>query len=463
MEIHPFIFVTSSKNIMGNFFVDKSYYKNNITLAMPVILANVGQAMVGIADNVMVGRLGAVPLASVSFANVIVFNVLVFGMGLAYGLTPLVGAAYSKNDTRKCANLFQNSLVLNTFVGVLLMGILLSIMPLFSYMGQSSQVVDNSINFYIIVTLSILPNMIFLSFKQFMEGLGNTKVAMIITISCNILNVILNYLLIYGKMGFPRMEIEGAAVATFISRLAMPIAFYMYMSRNNIYRRFFFFFSLKRVTMRRCKRILNIGLPISIQMTIEMLALSVTAIMTGWINPSAMAANQIVLSVISVMFMFTSGISGAVTILVSHAKGRNNARDIVNYTKSGIQMSAAFMCFAAILFIFTGRYIAMLFVPDEVVIEYAVQIFSIAVLFEVSDGIQVTALGALRGMTDVYRPMLYAVASYILINIPVAYTLGFVFDMGVRGIWMGFFCGLTVASILFIRRFNYKIKYIRNR
>ncbi len=190
-------------------------------------------------------------------------------------------------------------------------------------------------------------------------------------------------------------------------------------------------------------------------MVIEMFALSMTAIMMGWIGSKSLAANQIVLTVMSFMFMVSSGIAGAVTVLVSHSI---RARDIVNYAKAGMQMSALYMFAASLLFVFAGDTIASLFNSDPEVIAISARVFLIAAMFEISDGIQVTALGALRGIADVLRPMIYAVVIYLFINIPVGYLLGFVFELGEEGIWTGFLIGVTSAAILFNLRLRDRVK-----
>ncbi len=435
--------------------VDKSFYKENIVLATPIVLANAGQSLVSVVDNAMVGRLGAEPLAAAAFAGVLVMNVLVFGLGMSYGLTPLVGKAHSTGDHRRAAFLFQNSLSLNTIIGLALSLGLIAATPLLGHMGQNAAVVEAAKPFYILIAASIFPYMIFLSFKQFMEGIGNTTVPMAITVGCNILNIFLNWVLIFGKLGAPQMGANGAALSTLLSRAVMPVAFYIYLAGHRSYRRYFLLFGTRNFTRRCHGQLLAIGTPISLQMVIEMFALSVTAVMMGWIGSEALAANQIVLTVMSFMFMVTSGISGAVTVLVSHS---SSPRQIMNYAKAGMQMSALYMFAASILYIFAGGPIATLFNNDPQVIAISARVFIIAALFEISDGIQVTALGALRGMADVTKPMIYAIIIYLFLNIPIGYLLGFTAGLGEEGIWLGFFVGVTAAAVLFNVRLKQRVK-----
>lgn len=429
------------------------HYKDNFTLAIPVITANIGQAVVQIVDNVMVGRLGATPLAAASFAGIIIMNLFVFGMGIALSLTPLAGHAYASGKHRRVAALFQNSISLNTIIGILLTLIFFAIIPLLYKLGQPTEVVDMAIPFYKLLALSTLPFFLFLAFKQFMEGIGNTQVAMIITIAANVINIILNYIFIYGKLGAPALGIVGAGVATLISRILMPIMFFGYIVAKNPYKRFLAFFKTQHFTIKKHRQLLEVGLPISGQMVIEIFALSVTTIMMGWLSTEALAANQVVLSMVHFTFMVATGISGASTILVSHQYGQKNFKEMRRYAFAGIHMAAAFMIFAALAFVFFGSSIASIFTTDPTVIALAAQMFLVVALFEISDGVQVTALGALRGITDVKRPMVYAFISYLAINIPAAYLFGFILKMGTQGIWVGFLCGLTTAAILFVNRF----------
>lgn len=431
-----------------------NYYKRNIQLALPLIAANMGQAVVAIVDNIMVGQLGATQLAAASFAGVIVMNFFVFGMGVAISLTPLAGHAYSSGRYKKVSMLFQNSLSLNLMLGVIIAGILFAIIPLLHRMGQPVEVVNTAIPFYKLLAISTIPYFAFLSFKQFMEGVGNTRVAMFITIFTNLLNVVLNYVLIYGKLGAPAMGIVGAGVSTLVARCLMPILFFGYVWAKRPYRRFLSFFRMEHFQVAKHRQLLDVGLPISGQMVIEFFALSVSAIMMGWLGTNQLAANQVVLSVVHFTFMISVGISEASTILVSHAFGAKNFTDMRKQAYAGMQMAMGFMLVAALTFIFFGEAIASVFTSNTDVIRFAGQMFLVVALFELSDGLQITALGALRGITDVKRPMVYALLSYLFINIPAAYFFGFVVGWGVQGIWLGFFCGLTVAAFLYIRRFR---------
>lgn len=442
-------------------FVDKSYYKHILTLALPIILANAGQSVVMIADNVMVGRLGAVPLAAASLSGVIIHNALVFAMGISMSLTPIVGELFANKNYKKSAVFFENSISLNLIAGLLVTLALLLFMPFLGNIGQDAEVVEMARPFFLLITLSIIPFMLFFTFKQFMEGIGNTKVSMYITLICNVVNIALNYVLIYGKLGFPEMGATGAAAATLASRTLMPIIYFAYMYKKIEYKRFFYFFKRSYLKVSEHMQLLKLGLPISCQLVVEVAALSFTTIMCGWIGAESLAASQVTLSVITVMFMVTVGISGAVTILTSHKYGKRDGIAIKNYSKAGIMMAVSFMSIASLMFLLFSDSIVSIFTTDVEVKTIASRLLIVAVFLEVFDGIQVTALGGLRGIKDVSKPMTYAVFLYVFINIPISYVLGFVLDLKTVGIWSGFVICIGIASILFSRRLFLKARSIR--
>ena len=322
--------------------ISSVYYKQNIRIAFPIMLSLAGQAIVQMADNIMVGQLGAPELAAVSLAGAIIMNTMVVGMGIATGLTPLVGQAFALNDKERIAGFFQNSLVLNTAVALLLTLFLFILMPYLSMMGQPTEVVALCKGYYILTSLSVIPFILFMTFKQYMEGIGNTKVAMVITISCNVMNIFLNYIFIYGKFGAPFLGVAGAGLATLISRTMMPMAFFFYIHRSAVYNPVFRFFRMANTNSRKIKQLLQVGYPIAGQMVVEFLSLSLITVMMGWLGTIALAANQIVMSMISLTFMISSGIAGASTILVSHEYGRGNIAKVRRYAHASLRLAVVF-------------------------------------------------------------------------------------------------------------------------
>ncbi|MCT4644106.1 MAG: MATE family efflux transporter [Carboxylicivirga sp.] len=438
----------------------KTHYWPNIKLATPVVLAQAGQMLVNVADTVMVGRVGTIPLAAASFANSIFINVLVLGIGISYALTPLVGKAYGAKNKEECAHWFQQGMYANIIIGILLTLLAGSIAWLMPYMGQEKEVVEAAIPYYVLLVLSIFPLQIFNSYKQFAEGLSNTKVAMYITIGGNALNILLNYIFIYGKFGAPTLGIIGAGIGTLISRIVMAIVFYWISTQLRLFREYMQK-KLEAFSNSAFMRIWQLGLPIGLQSVIEVFAFSLGSIMMGWINAISLAAHQIVLSMASLTYMMSSGLASATTIKVSIFRGRKDNPSIKFSAFASVHLVLLFMTFMGIIFLSLRYWLPSLFVSDSEVIEVAAGLMLVAGLFQIFDGIQVVALGILRGLEDVLMPVIGAGIAYWLISLPVGYLTAFVFDIGPIGIWIGYLSGLASAGIFLLLRFRmlYRTRY----
>ncbi|MCT4589879.1 MAG: MATE family efflux transporter [Carboxylicivirga sp.] len=438
----------------------KTHYWPNIKLATPVVLAQAGQMLVNVADTVMVGRVGTIPLAAASFANSIFINVLVLGIGISYALTPLVGKAYGAKNKEECAHWFQQGMYANIIIGILLTLLAGSIAWLMPYMGQEKEVVEAAIPYYVLLVLSIFPLQIFNSYKQFAEGLSNTKVAMYITIGGNALNILLNYIFIYGKFGAPTLGIIGAGIGTLVSRIVMAIVFYWISTQLRLFREY----KQKKLEgfyKSAFMRIWQLGLPIGLQSVIEVFAFSLGSIMMGWINAISLAAHQIVLSMASLTYMMSSGLASATTIKVSIFRGRKDYPSIKFSAFASVHLVLLFMTSMGVIFLSLRYWLPSLFVSDSEVIEVAAGLMLVAGLFQIFDGIQVVALGILRGLEDVLMPVIGAGIAYWLISLPVGYLTAFVFDIGPIGIWIGYLSGLASAGIFLLLRFRmlYRTRY----
>lgn len=433
------------------------FYKNNLKIALPIVLTQVGGGIVALMDNVMVGHLGAVELASVAFANSIFVLGQVFVMGSVMGLTPLVGQAYVQSDLDRVKSLFYNALVFVCILGSIITFILGLIYPFFDHMGQDTNVVRWAKPYFLLQVFSLLPLLIFCLFKQFLEGLGNTKVAMIITLVANLINIILNYLLIYGKFGFPYWGVVGAGVATLISRILMAVCFFIYVRTNN-----FWWNYLKGVTVdlfqaKKVWTVARVGMPIGGHMLLECTAFALSAIMVGWLGAVPLAGNQIAQNISHLTFMLVVGIGSATTIRVSHRLGEKNFYALRMAGKASIHLCLLTNTIMAIFMIVFSRQIPRIFTTDMAVIDAAAPLLVLAGLFQISDGLQTVGASILRGLTDVKRPVIYAFISYICINLPLGYLLAFMLHMGAPGIWVGFIVGLSIAAILFHVRCNRQI------
>ena len=433
------------------------FYKNNLKIALPIVLTQVGGGIVALMDNVMVGHLGAVELASVAFANSIFVLGQVFVMGAVMGLTPLVGQAFVQSDLERVKALFYNALVFVCVLGLAVTLILGLVYPFFDYMGQDTNVVRWAKPYFLLQVFSLLPLLFFCLFKQFLEGLGNTKVAMIITLVANIVNIVLNYLLIYGKFGFPYWGVVGAGVATLISRILMAVGFFVYVRTNDSWWNYLKDITIDLFQARKVWAVARVGMPIGGHMLLECTAFALSAIMVGWLGAVPLAGNQIAQNISHLTFMLVVGIGSATTIRVSHRLGEKNFYALRMAGKASVHLCLLTNTLMAIFMIVFSRQIPRIFTTDMAVIDAAAPLLVLAGLFQISDGLQTVGASILRGLTDVKRPVIYAFISYICINLPLGYLLAFKFHMGASGVWIGFIVGLSIAAILFHVRCNRQI------
>lgn len=437
------------------------YYRRNLLLAYPVVLSLLGQVTVSLIDNAMVGRVGTVELAAASFANNVFMIGMIFGMGITFGLTPLTGQAYGKGELRQATQWLKSGILTYQVAAVLITMIMLGVYFLLPYFGQTDQVLQAARPYYLWLCASMIPFIAFFTFKQFFEGIGNTRIAMQITLSANAVNVIFNYLFIYGKFGFPELGLTGAGLGTFISRIIMPVFFLWAISKNIRYRRYLILAHHQVIRIRDILKVLKIGVPIALQLIVEMTSFSIGAIMMGWLGEVPLAAHQVAIGLAASTYMISLGISAASTIRVSHQIGN---RDFVSMRKAAYASShlvLVFMSLMGLLFIVFRNYLPYIFTTDEQVIQIAARLLIVAAIFQVFDGLQVVMLGNLRGMADVKIPMVIAFLAYLGLGLPASWFFAFKLNAGAEGIWYGFLVGLGVAGILFFWRFKKNLRHYR--
>ncbi|MFZ5430243.1 MAG: MATE family efflux transporter [Bacteroidota bacterium] len=437
------------------------YYKRNLILAYPVILSQLGQVSVSLIDNAMVGRVGTVELAAAAFANNIFMIGMIFGMGITFGLTPLTGQTYGKGELRQATRWLKNGILTYQIAAVVLTLIMVGVYFLLPYLGQTDEVLQASRPYYLWLCASMIPFIAFFTFKQFFEGIGNTRIAMKITLTANLINVLFNYLFIYGKFGFPEMGLTGAGVGTFISRISMPVLFLMVIARNCRYKRYLVLAHHQAIRIKDILKTLKIGIPIALQLIVEMTSFSVGAIMMGWLGEVPLAAHQVAIGLAATTYMISLGISSAATIRVSHQFG---IRDFAAMRKAAMASShlvLVFMSLMGLAFVALRHQLPYLFTIDESVVIIAAELLIVAAFFQVFDGLQVVMLGNLRGMADVKMPMVIAFVAYLGIGLPASWFFAFPLNAGPAGIWYGFLLGLGAAGILFFRRFRRNLRYYK--
>lgn len=418
------------------------------------MLSMLGQVMTGVADSIMVGWTGATPLAASSFSNSFFSITLFFGIGISYAITPLVAHASGSGNRVEINLVLRHGLLINLIAGVLLSGFLFLLMPWMYLMGQPKEVVDLAIPYLLVIAPSIIPTMVFQTYRQFGEGLQFTRMAMVIVLLSNLLNIILNYFFIYGKFGLPAMGLLGAGWATLISRCCMGMAMALYIFYHRSFRWYRYGFRIGGYSLTRVKTMLNIGIPAGAQFIFEAGAFGFSSIMMGWLGTAPLAAHHIALNLATISYMITSGMGAAATIRIGNFLGKG---DFGNLRSSGFTMfwmAATTMLCWAIIFI-TGKYfLPTIYISDPAVISVSAGLLVVAAGFQLSDGIQVVAIGALRGLQDVKIPGLLIFVAYWILALPIGYWLTFYKGWGPQGIWIGLLIGLTLSALATVWRFD---------
>ena len=434
-------------------------------LALPVVLTQLGQILTQFADNLMVGRYGGndpLPLAAVSFGGSVFFILFIASIGIAMGMTPLVGERYVQGDRIHSARLLQNGILFYGLLGVAMSAIQYAAIPLLYHMRQPADVVDMAIPYYRMLVWSMPPVMLFFAFKQFLEGVGNTRAEMYATIVANVANIGFNWVFIYGHWGFPEMGAEGAGLGTLLARVIGMAIMIGYFCARSRYRQYFGWFSWRGFSLRRIGELFRMGGPISLQMFLESSAFVGTGIMMGWFDKQTLSANQITMTIGNCAFMIVMSIGAATTIRVSHCYGARNFGELSLAARASYHLVLAWNALAAVLFITLRHVIPTLFTSNPEVIAITSQLLVLAALYQLSDGLQNVSVGILRGIQDVRIIMPIAFVSYWLLNLPVGYLLGFTLGMGPSGLFLGFSFGLSAAALLMILRIRHSVRRLRS-
>jgi MATE family multidrug resistance protein len=439
-------------------------FRYNWKLSAPVIMGMLGHTFVGLVDNIMVGQLGSAELAAVSLGNSFFFVAMSLGIGFSTAITPLVAEADSENNFKKGKSAFKHGLFLCIILSLLLFGMILLAKPLMYLMEQPEEVVLLTMPYLDIIAISLIPLIIFQGFKQFSDGLSLTKHAMYATIVGNLINIGLNYILIFGKLGFPKMGIVGAGVGTLVSRLAMIAIIWTLLKNDKKASAFVTHIRLFILDSTMLKKIINLGLPSAMQMFFEVAIFTSAIWLSGLLGKNAQAANQIALNLSSMTFMIAMGLSVTAMIRVGNQKGLRNYEELQRIAKSIFLMGIMFASVFALLFlIFHDIFPALYLDLDDVnnysdnqeVVSIASKLLLVAALFQISDSAQVIFLGALRGLQDVKIPTVLTFIAYWMIGFPTSYFLGKESAYGSTGIWIGLLVGLASASIFLYLRFIY--------
>ena len=434
----------------------KEHIKLTLNLAYPIIVGQLGFIMMGVVDSLMVGQIGAAPLAAAALGNSFTILIHIIGYGVSMAVTPLVAIAVGAKRFDECGIYFRQSLLVNTIFSIVLMITTIVCADLIIYFEQPMEVQIQAISYMKILGFSIIPMMLFQTYKQFIEGLSVMVPAMIITLAANIINAFSNWVFIFGNVGFPALGLDGAGWATFASRMFMMLTIMVYVMSRNRYKKYDVSFHFKSVNFSVIKKILSLGLPSGFQYFFEIGAFSFAVIMVGWLGTNQQAAHQIAINLASISFMAALGISVAGSIRVGNAVGKQDTKEIRRAGFTASFMGASMMAFAGIIFIVFRNFLPTLYIEDSLVISISSSLLIIAALFQISDGTQAVGIGILRGLTDVKIPTAITFIAYWIVGLPTGYLFAFIFKLGVQGVWIGLLLGLTTSAILLTLRFNIK-------
>ena len=451
------------------------FYKRNLKVAFPVMLTQLGAALVGLADSIMVGHYGTTDLAAVSFSNALFFTVMVFAMGALMGVTPLVGNARGRLEKlmqqgtteeeiahkhEQITSYLANGLVFTGLMCILSLALLVPCIPYLDAFGQEPEVIASARPYYILIVLSIVPFLLFSFSKQFLEGLGNTLVAMLITLGCNLLNILFNWVFIFGHWGFEPMGAEGAGWATLIARSLMPVCFFVAMCVKADWRQYIVLLKGRLITRREIEHLISIGTPIGLQSFAEAFLFTASFVIIGWISKEALAAHHIANQMADLTFMLALGIGSATTIRVSYQLGKGDIQAVKMASRASVHLCLLMNTIGAAIMIFGRNIIPYIFTEDQEVIPIASSLLIIAGTFQYADGLQCIGAAMLRGIQDVRAPMRIALFSYIGIALPLGLALTFPVGWGAQGMWIAFVIALAIPAVLFHIRFHKQLKRI---
>ena len=441
------------------------------------MLTQLGAAMVAFADSIMVGHYGTADLAAVSFSNAIFFSVMVFSMGAVMGITPLVGQVHGRLEKllhqgtteeeiahkhEQITSFLANGLVHTGLMCIISLALLAPCIPLLDNFGQEPEVVACARPYYILIVLSIVPFLLFCFSKQFLEGLGNTLVAMLITLGCNILNIFLNWIFIFGHWGVAPMGAEGAGLATLIARCLMPVCFFIAMLLKAEWRRYLTAMRTWLITRREVEHLITIGTPIGLQSFAEAFLFTASFVIIGWISKEALAAHHIANQMADLTFMLALGIGSATTIRVSHQLGKGDLHAVRMASHASVHLCLLMNTIGAAIMILGRNHIPYLFTDDPEVIPIASTLLVIAGTLQYADGLQCIGAAMLRGIQDVRVPMRIALFAYLLVALPLGLYLTFPLGLGAKGMWIAFVIALAIPAVLFHIRFHKQLKNIEH-
>lgn len=430
------------------------HYRELIRLGLPIMVGQLGMIVLSFADTMMVGRYGTDELGAASFVNNMFNLVIVFSTGFSYGLTPVVGGHYGRGEYGRIGHILKNAIAVNGLTAAVLTFLMWLIYLNIHRMGQPAELLPLMKPYYLMLLASLVPVLIFNAFKQFSEGVTDTLTPMYILLGGNVFNIVANWLLIYGRAGFPEMGLAGAGIATLTSRVLMLLVFVVVFFTSSRYGRYKDGFLNGKVCSQDSATLGRMGLPVGLQMGMETASFSLSTIMVGWLGTVALAAHQVMLTVGQLGFMMYYGMAAAVAVRASSFHGQGDMTQVRRSVSAGFRLILCMALAASVTVLLLRDRLGYIFADSQEVAAMVSQLVIPFVIYQFGDGLQCNYSNALRGISDVKMVTLYAFVAYFLISLPSGYFFGFVLDWGLPGIWMSFPLGLTSAGALFWLRFH---------
>ena len=439
-------------------FFKNTHVKETSLLAWPLVVTQIGHIITGMVDTIFLGKIGPTEQAAGILSNNLYILLLVFTIGVSYATTPLVTGAHENNNLLKKASLFKNSLLLNGLVATVCFVILFLSSGLLKYMQQPLEVAELAIPFFNVLIFAMIPVSLFFTCKQYCEGLSNTRMALMISVIGNIINIILNYCFIYGKLGLPEMGYMGSAWASFVARLFMGVSFLVLIFKSPVTKEINAVYRQVKINWQELKDLWRIGFNSAMQFTFEVAAFVIAGLMAGSFGKEQIDAHGIALSIAAFTYMFGSGIGSASTIRSGTFKAQNNWLEIKAASSASIKLVLLIMGLMGLLLLAFNTVLPLAFSAVPSIIQLTSDLLIIAALFQLFDGLQVTIIGILRGLEDTRMPTYITLIGYWAIALPLAYLFAYTFNWQVIGVWIALLLSLAFVAIALYLRLNYLIK-----
>ena len=439
-----------------------NHYRTLLSIGIPIMIGQLGMIILSFADTMMVGHHSTSELGAASFVNNIMNLVIITGTGFSYGLTPIVGGLFGRKQLSEAGQALRCSLLANTLAAVIMMAALTILYFNLANIGQPDELLLYMRPYYLVLLASLPFVMLFNAFKQFTDSITETRTSMWILLSGNLLNIIGNYILIYGKMGVPEMGVVGAGVSTLISRIVMVgifLAVFLCKRSMKQYREGFFSLGWSRQLVRR---LTTLGTPIALEMGMETASFSLSIIMVGWLGTIALASHQVMSTISQFTFMVYYGLGAAVAVRTSYFHGQGDTTNTRHVVTAGLRLMVMLEILLGGIIFLLRKDIGSWFTDSAEVSASVLTLMLPFFIYQFGDGLQINYANALRGIADVKPLMVIAFIAFFVISLPVGYLCGFVMGYGLVGVWMAFPFGLTSAGIMMWWRFR-KMMNLANR